>query len=354
MPVRRAVFNMQDERPIWAAPAWVAARLRDALPAGWELVEVRAAVSGRGDGGGTSDEALRAVSGAEIYFGLGLPGDVLRAALQPPARLRWVHTGTAGVASLLHPGMQEHGIVLTNSAGTHAEPMADTVLGMILHFARGFDFAVRAQQHVAWDLAPFEAVDSGIREVAGATLGIIGFGGIGQAVARRARALGMRVLASRRREPTAGDVGGDGSDGGVEVLTGADALDRILAAADVVVITLPSTPATRGMIGAREFRLMRPGAVLVNVARGDIIDEVALIDALQHGRLRGAGLDVFATEPLPPDSPLWRLPNVLITPHVSATTPHFWERQAALMLDNLDRYLHGRPLRNVVDPDAGY
>jgi phosphoglycerate dehydrogenase-like enzyme len=354
MPGRRAVFNMQDERPVWAAPAWVAERLRDALPAGWELVEVRAAVSGRGDGGGTSEAALRAVRGAELYFGLGLPRDVLRAALEPPARLRWVHTGTAGVASLLHPELQQHGVVLTNSAGTHAEPMADTVLGMILHFARGIDFAVRAQQRAAWDLAPFEAVDSGIGELAGTTVGIIGFGGIGRAVARRAGALGMHVLASRRREPAAGDEGGDGSDGGVKVLTGDDALDRILVAADVVVITLPSTPATRGMIGARELRLMRPGAVLVNVARGDIIDEPALIDALQHGRLRGAGLDVFATEPLPQDSPFWRLPNVLITPHVSATTPHFWERQATLIMDNLDRYLHGRPLRNVVDPEAGY
>jgi phosphoglycerate dehydrogenase-like enzyme len=349
--MRRAVFNMRDERPAWSPPAWVAARLRDAIPPDWELVEVGEPVSGRGDGGGVGARALAAVRGAEIYLGLGLPRDLLHAALEPPARLRWVHTGAAGVASLLHDELVSYNIVLTNSAGIHAEPMADTVLGMMLHFARGLDYAVHARRHGTWDTEPFERRDSGIGELADATAGIIGYGGVGRAVARRATALGMNVLALRRH-PT--DPRVDPDSDAVTILHGEGALDRVLSRSDVVVLTTPSTPHTRGLIGAAQLETMRRGAVLINVARGDVIDEAALIEALRNGRLRGAGLDVFATEPLPADSPLWHLPNVLITPHVSATTPRFWERQADLILDNLNRYLHGRPLRNVVDVAAGY
>ncbi|CAN5725676.1 D-2-hydroxyacid dehydrogenase [soil metagenome] len=336
---------MRDERPVWAPPPWVADRLREALPAGWELTEVEAPVSGRGDGGGVSAEAIAAVRGAEIYLGLGLPRELLRAALEPPALLRWVHSGAAGVASALHPELVDGDVALTNSAGIHAAPMAETVVGMMLHFARGLDHAVRAQADTQWDTAIFEQRDSGVREVAGATLGIIGYGGIGSEVARRARALGMRVIATRRSDRAADDA---------EILNGDDAIDHLLTQSDVVVLCVPSTPATRGMVGARELGLMREGAILINVARGDVIDEAALIDTLSAGRLRGAALDVFATEPLPHESPLWRMPNVLITPHVSATSPRFWEREAQLILDNLRRYLGGEALSNRVDPEAGY
>jgi phosphoglycerate dehydrogenase-like enzyme len=352
--MRRAVFNMRDERPVWSPPAWVVARLHEALPAEWELVDVAAPVSGRGDGGGVSDAAIRAARGAEIYFGLGLPRELLRAALEPTARLRWVHTGAAGVASLLHDEIASHGITLTNSAGIHAEPMADTVVGMMLHFTRGLDHAVLAQQRGEWDTGPFENVDSGIRELAGATVGIIGYGGVGRAVGRRASALGMRVLALRRQASDPAVAGADNGLGAVTLLHGADGMHRLLEEADIVVLTIPSTERTRGLMGAAQLARMRRGAVLINVARGDVVDQDALVTTLSTGRLRGAGLDVFADEPLPADSPLWRLPNVLVTPHVSATTPRFWERQADLMLDNLDRYLGGRPLRNVVDVAAGY
>jgi phosphoglycerate dehydrogenase-like enzyme len=343
--MRRAVLNMRDERPIWAPPASLAHQLRDALPPEWELVDVAGPVSGRGDGGGLTDEALAAVRGAEIYFGLGLPRELLRAALQAPARLRWVHTGAAGVASLLHPELTEHHITLTNSAGIHGPAMAETALAMMLHFFRGLDFAVRAQPRRVWDAATFENSNGAVRELDGATLGILGYGGVGRELARRAAALGMRVLALRRL-PTADDV--------ALVLTGDDALERILAESDVVVITMPSTTNTRGMIGARELAFMRPGAVLVNLARGDIVDHDALLEALRSRRLRAAALDVFPVEPLPADSPFWSLDNVLITPHVSATTTRFWERETVLILDNLHRYLTGQPLRNVVDPRAGY
>jgi phosphoglycerate dehydrogenase-like enzyme len=343
--MRRVVFNMRDERPAWAPPAGTVDRLRAALPAGFELVDVHAPVSGRGDGGGASDEALSAIRGAEVYLGLGLPRVLLEAALAEPCRLRWVHTGAAGVASLLHPELAQRGIVLTNSAGIHAEPVAETVFAMALYFARGIDCATRAQHDARWDAAAYERADSGIAELAGATIGIVGYGGIGRAVARRAVALGMTVLAVRRKPE---------HDDAARLLYGEDALERLLEASDVIVLTIPSTALTRGMIGAPQLARMRPGAILINVARGDVIDERALVAALEQGRLRGAALDVFATEPLPAGSPLWRMPNVLITPHVSATSPRYWERQTGLIADNLERYTAGRPLRNTVDPAAGY
>lgn len=342
--MRRAVFNMRDERPVWAPPAAVPGRLREALGDGWELVEVTAPVSGRGDGGGSSAEALSAIRGAEIYFGLGLPRDLLLAGLEG-GRLRWIHTGAAGVASLLHDELIDSSVVLTNSAGIHAVPIAETVTGMMLHFARGLDYAVRAQQRTEWRPEDYERSENGISELSGATLGIVGYGGIGREVARRARALDMRVAALRRTPA---------HDDSAEMVTGDDALGRLLGMSDVVVLSVPATPQTRGMIGRAELSRMRRGAVLINVARGSVVDEEALLEALRSGHLRGAGLDVFEHEPLAANSPFWTEPNVLITPHVSATSPRFWDRQAELILDNVRRYLAGRSLINTVDPAAGY
>ena len=336
---------MRDERPVWAPPPSIFHALRAALPHDWTFVDVNAPVSGRGDGGGVSAAAIEAIRDAEIYFGLGLPRPLLQAAVQSPMKLRWIHTGAAGVASLLHPELAEHDIVLTNSAGVHAEPMAETVLAMILHFARGLDHAVRAQARSEWRSDLYEGTDSGVREIAGATLGIVGLGGIGRAVARRAHALGMDVIATRRSSSAVEDV---------TILRGENALGELLSKSDYVVLTVPATSQTHTLIGAAELGLMRRDAVLVNVARGTVVDESALITALQERRLRGAALDVFGREPLPPDNPLWTLDNVLITPHISATSPRYWEREGELMLDNLRRYLDGRELRNVVDVSAGY
>jgi phosphoglycerate dehydrogenase-like enzyme len=341
--MRRAVFNMRDERPVWTPPAAMVDRLREILPADWELIDIAAPVSGRGDGGGVTDEALSAIRGAEIYFGLGLPRELLLAGIEPQ-RLRWIHTGAAGVASLLHPELVASDIVLTNSAGIHAGPIAETVLAMMLHFARGIDHAVRAQQQGRWVTDDFEGSDGSVRELAGATLGIVGYGGIGRALARRARALDMRVVALRRT---------GAQDDVAEMIAGDDALEQLLAISDFVVLTVPATPDTRGMIGARELARFRPGTVLINVARGSVVQEAALVDSLSSGHLR-AGLDVFATEPLSAESPLWGMRNVLITPHVSATSPRYWEREGELIIDNLGRYLAGRELRNVVDTAAGY
>jgi phosphoglycerate dehydrogenase-like enzyme len=355
------VLNLIDGRAVWRAPGSALEAIGAAFPGGWEVCVVREPVDGRGDGGGVTQSALSAVRGAEVYLGFGMPRELFLAATREDAQLRWVHSATAGIGSMLYPEMLASDVLLTNSAGIHAPPMAETVLGMMLHFARGLDVAVRAQAEGVWAAHRFEEEPGVAREVAGATVGIVGLGGIGREVARRARAVGMNVVAVRRRsaaETFAGSGAGAGAgsmEGGAhEVLQGPGALAALLARSDYVLIAVPSTRETRGMIGAAELAAMRRDAVLINVARGDIVDEDALVEALRGGRLRGAALDVFREEPLPSASPLWRLPNVLITPHVSGTTDGFWPRETELITDNVGRYLGGRPLRNVVDRNAGY
>ncbi|HSU12638.1 D-2-hydroxyacid dehydrogenase [Longimicrobium sp.] len=340
---RRLVVNLRDQRPVWAIPPACVDEIRAALPEGWECVVVDAYADGTGDGRGAGGEALEAARGAEIYLGWGVPREIFLAAGDA---LRWAHSASAGVGGVLYAEMRESDVILTNSAGTHAEPIAETVLAMMLHFARGIDFAVRAQAERRWDKSPFDAADTPVRELADATVGLLGLGGIGRAVGRRASALGMRVVATRRSSAEGPP--------GVEVMTGEGALERMLAVSDYFVVTVPRTADTEGMIGARELSHLPRNAVLINVSRGDVVDEAALVEALRSGGLRGAGLDVFATEPLPAASPLWTLPNALLLPHVSGTSLRFWRRETDLIVANLRRYLSGEPLLNTVDKQAGY
>ncbi|HEX8433054.1 MAG TPA: D-2-hydroxyacid dehydrogenase, partial [Longimicrobium sp.] len=313
------------------------------VPDGWEAVVIGALTKSKGEGSNeVSDETLQAAGTAEAYFGYGLSEALLAAA----PRLRWAHSAAAGVGNSLSPGLRQRDIVFTNSAGVYAEPMADTVLGGVLHFARGLDFAVRFQAEQRWEREPWHAADSPVREVSQLTLGIHGLGGIGLASARRALALGMRVVATRRRPAPAPD--------GIELLTGDDALPRLLARSDVLLVTVPATPATLGSIGPRELELLPPNATVILVSRGGVVDEAALIEALRGGGVRGAALDVFTEEPLPETSPLWGLPNVLITPHISGSTHLFWRRETDLIVENLRRYQAGAPLLNTVDKRAGY
>jgi phosphoglycerate dehydrogenase-like enzyme len=213
--------------------------------------------------------------------------------------------------------------------------MAETVLGMVLYFARGLDLAIEAQLRTEWEQSDFSKADSPVREVSGTHLVVLGMGGIGREVKTRAEAFGINVeaLDSRATRPQ---------------------FEQALSRADFLVIAVPETSRTRGLIGAAELALLPAGAVLINVARGSLVDENALLAALRSGHLRGAGLDVFAQEPLPADSPLWHQRGVLVTPHVSAVTRRFWDRQLDLILDNLARYQAGQPLRNVVDKRRGY
>lgn len=354
----KVVLDMQDRRPIWAMPSWVPDRLREALPAGGSLRVVDVPGDGSGDGAGrVAPEVLDAVADADAYLGLGIPGAVL----ERGSRLAWVHSGSAGVGGSLTPALlRRRDVVLTNSAGIHAPPIAEAVLGALLHFARGFDLALRGQAEGRWVQERFYGSDAPLAELAGSTVGIVGYGGIGREVARRVVPLGAHVLALRRTRPqvptadVASLVEGVSFPGAARLLHGEDGLRRLLTASDAVVLCAPETAATRGMIGAPALAAMKPSAVLVNVARGGLVDEEALVDALRNGRLRGAALDVFAREPLSHGHPLWGLPNVLLTPHVSAVTRGYWPREAALIAENLRRLTDGRPLLNVVDRDAGY
>ena len=343
MAHRRLVVWIHSPRyPTWSIPADTLRRLRDIAGPGWEveLIEFEATASGDGVSA-VPEEVLAAVEDAEIYFGFGIPDAVVLRGDE----LRWVHSAAAGVRTSLEGPLGEADILFTNSAGIHGPPVAETVLGYLLHFARGLDLAVRSQARGEWQKAPFDAADAPVREVAGSTVGVVGLGGIGREVAWRAKALGATVVGLRRRpEPVAG----------VELLTGEDALGELLERSHFVVLTVPETASTRGLIGERELRRMGLDTVLVNVSRGALVDEEALASALRDGHIRGAALDVFSSEPLPSGHPLWTTPATLITPHTSAYTHDFWRREAALLMDNLERYRAGSPLRNVVDREAGY
>jgi phosphoglycerate dehydrogenase-like enzyme len=230
--------------------------------------------------------------------------------------------------------------------------MADTALGMILHFSRGLDFGIAAKARGRWEKDPFYAADNPLVELAFSTVGVFGFGGIGREVGKRVAALGARLLAFDRGPEAVED--SNISLQGVEPLHGPRGFQRLLTESDFLVITAPETPETRGLFDAAALSRMKPGATLLNISRGRLVDEAALVSALTDGRLRGAGLDVFWEEPLPEDHPLWALPNVLILPHVSAVSRHFWRRQADLILENLRRYLEGERLLNLVDKAAGF
>ena len=333
-----------DRRPIWALPDRARERIVAAVPADWTVKFMETPADGSGDGVQRAPpELLNAVASARVYMGYGIPEQVLEAG----PGLEWVHSGAAGVGSSLGPAMLSRDILFTNSAGIHAEPMSETVLAMIFHFARGLDLAVRAQREGHWSAPSYWAADAPVTEVGGATVGIVGYGGIGRAVASKMTALGSRVLAVRRHDVAVRAKA-------VEVVAGDQGLSQAIAQSDYLVLAVPETPGTRDMISRARLATMKPGAVLINVARGRLIDEEALLDALNAGRLRGAGLDVFRTEPLPEGHPFYSHPRVIMTPHVSATTRRFWDRETDLITENIDRFACGEPLRNLVDKHAGY
>jgi D-2-hydroxyacid dehydrogenase (NADP+) len=333
-------------QPHWSMPAGSVARVREALGDAWTVRTIEHEIDATGDGPpATPEPVLEAIVDAEVYFGFGIARDAFREA----HRLRWVHSGAAGVGGSLFPEMLESAVLLTNSAGIYAEPMADQALSMMLYFTRALDGAVAGMRTREWRREAIVGPEGGVTELGGAVVGIVGYGGIGCALGRRAKALGMRVWALRRSEPAAGERPEE-----VEWISGADGLDELLRGSDYVVLTVPETTETVGLIGERELALMRRSAVLINVARGRILDEEALAAALRGSRLRGAGLDVFREEPLPADSPLWELDNVLITPHIGGTSQRFWDRQTELMIRNIGNYLAGHALENLVDKRLGY
>lgn len=351
---RVLVLDLNAKTPAWALPAAGEARIRAAAPADWEVRAVRTPTISDGDGGvGPHAEALAAVADAEAYFGFGISRPLFAAA----PRLRWVQSAAAGVRALLFPELVASGVRLTNAAGVMAVPMAELVVSGVLHFLKGIDVAVAQQGARVWDRTPWvdpAAVEGAggrgawPREVGECRVLVVGVRGVGATVGAYLTALGATCVGVRRRA-------GLGAPPGFAAVVGPEGLDAELARADVVVLAAPSTAETDRLLDRRRLALLPPGAIVVNVGRGALVDEPALIEALASGRLRGAALDVAEREPLPPDSPLWTLPNVLITPHVSSTSPgRFWDRMLDVFLDNWERYRRGAPLRNEVDPAAGY
>jgi phosphoglycerate dehydrogenase-like enzyme len=343
--VRRLVLDLAASSKNWALTPAGEARVRAETPPGWEVSVVRAPTSSDGDGPqGASREAIELIADAEAYFGFGVTADLLAAA----RRLRWVHTAAAGVGNVLKSGIADTDILLTNAAGIHSIPIAEFIIGGLLHFMRGLDVAIDQQRRGEWSKAFFVADESPLRELGDTRVLIVGTGGIGGATATRLSALGATCIGVRRRPEL-------GAPAGFSSVVGPAALDDEMARAEVLVLAAPLTAGTsRLMTRARLERLPR-GAIVVTVARGALMDEEAVADLLGNGWLRGAVLDVFNEEPLSPQSRLWGLRSALVVPHVSPVSPgRFWPRSLDLFLDNWHRYANGQPLRNVVDKHAGY
>jgi phosphoglycerate dehydrogenase-like enzyme len=245
-------------------------------------------------------------------------------------RVRWIHALAAGVDQLPFDLLRRMDVVVTNSRGLYADALAEFALAAMLFFAKDLRRLMRNQDMRTWE--PFD-----VTRLEGQTAGIIGYGGIGHAVARRAEALGMHVIATRRQRELGDPI-----------------VDDVIAESDYVVLSAPLTPSTFHLMNAERIGAMKQGAVLINISRGPIVDEAALIGALQSHRIRGAALDVFEHEPLPPDHPLWRLENALISPHSADHTPDSHDRAMTFFLENLGRFERGEALENVVDKDERY
>jgi D-2-hydroxyacid dehydrogenase (NADP+) len=256
-------------------------------------------------------------------------------------KLKWIQLLSAGAEYVLTPEIVNSTIIITNTSGIHVIPISETVFSLILMFAKQAPRLLHNQEARKWESFVPDSL-------AGKTLGIIGYGSIGRGVAHLGRAFGMKLIATRRSSQ-AGSRARD-----LDQLYPPEALPQVLVQSDYVVIAVPSTTETRGLIGEKELRRMKPGAFLVNIARGNIIDESALVQALQEKRIAGAGLDTFTKEPLSPESPLWSLPNVFITPHISGVQVGQVGKALEIFLRNLERYVAGKKLINVVDKKKGY
>jgi phosphoglycerate dehydrogenase-like enzyme len=276
---------------------------------------------------------------AILYAYLG--SELLAQVLPLARRLRWIHCLWTGVEGILIPEVVNHPAMLTNGRGVFRWPLADWIVGAMLHFAFEFRRVIRQQEQRVWE--PFVA-----DTLNGRTLGIVGYGAVGSAAAARAHPFGMKIAALRRRSDL---FEGDGL---VDHHYQPPQLRELIAASDYLLVTTPLTPQTRGLIGETEIAAMKTTAVFLNVGRGPVVDEAALIRALQSNRIRGAALDVFTTEPMPADHPFWGMPNVLLSPHTADRVQGFLEPALECFLENTKRFQSGAPLLNIVDKRAGY
>jgi len=321
---------VRHPQDMWTLPREMAAALDGAVPGARVWTPA------------SREEADALLPEVEVVLGFAVrPHNFARA-----RRLRWVHCTAASATHVLFPGIVESEVRVTNARGIHADSMAEHAIGVLLAFARKLHRARDAQREHTWVQDALWGEPPPIGWLAGTTLGLIGLGRVGSAIAERGRAMGMRVLAVRLHpvSPPAP----------AHEQWGVERLPDLLEASDWVVIAAPHTTATTRLIGARELARMKPGARLVNLGRGAIVDEAALVEALHAGRVAGAALDVFEDEPLPAGSPLWDHPEVIVTPHTSGLGPRYWERVLEQFMANLRRFVAGEPLENLVDKRAGY
>lgn len=284
------------------------------------------------------DNVVGKVEDAEIVF-----GHIGREAFLAAKALKWIQYGGAGVEKLLATQeLVDSDVIVTNTSGAHAATIAESTFGMLVYLARRYERLLKAQDdHIYVKLSDYDPVG-----LAGMTVGIIGLGNIGKAIARRAHAFEMDVIAVDAHEVEVPDT--------VAECRLLDGLHDLLSRSDVVVVSTPLTARSRGMIGPEEVGLLKKDAYLLVVSRGGIVDEPSLIVSLESGNLAGAGLDVQATEPMPPDDPLWDTPNIIITPHCCDVSARTSAAATAMMEENLRRYLAGAPLHNIVDKKLGY
>ena len=280
-----------------------------------------------------------ALAGADVLLGWDFQADALAASWPAADRLRWIHWGGAGVDALLFPELLASPVILTNSRGIFDGAMAEYVLGLVIALAKEFPENTRLQAQRSWRHRLTE-------RVAGKQALVVGAGNIGRAIARSLQAVGMEVRGVGRTQRDADPVFG--------TVHGRADLETLLPDADYVVLITPLTNETRGMFSSTQFGCMKPTARFINVGRGLLVDEAAMIDCLRDGVIASAALDVFETEPLPASSPLWDLPNVIVSPHMSGDFLDFHQIMADVFIDNFRRFQRGEPLTNVVDMGRGY
>ncbi len=276
------------------------------------------------------EDALREMADSDIYF-----GRIQQPLFVAAKKLRWVQVFGAGVESCMFPELVRSDVILTNTSGAFNNVMADHAFGLILSISRGIAHFVRSQSQKVW------ARGRTFHQLAWQTLGVIGLGNIGCEIARRGKAFGMKVVAADVRSMECPMF--------VDQLCDMKDIDRVLEQADYLVVVVPLTPETRGLIGAAELRKMKPTAHLINIGRGPVIDESALIEALKTEVIAGAGLDVFEKEPLPPESELWEMDNVVVSPHMGGLAPETRATSFEIFLENFKKFVAGEPLRNVID-----
>jgi phosphoglycerate dehydrogenase-like enzyme len=326
----KILIVIQHRLDLWNAPPWFGERLRR---------EFSVEVTQRNSYDGIETE----LQDAEVMFTLSLRPQQFEAA----RHLRWIHAPTAAVHQFMFPELIESKVMLTNSTEVHGPVVAEHVIALIFALAKKIPQAALYQRKRVWGQEGMWNAGQHLKEIAGAVLGLIGVGSIGRRVAQMASGLGMRVIAVREHVEK-------GRPEGVEVVFSPAELGELLGQSDYTVVAAPLLPATNRLMDAPRLGMMKPGAFLINVGRGPLVDEAALADALRSRRIAGAALDVFEQEPLPSDSRLWELDNLLITPHTAGLTEKLWDRHYALFSDNLRRYLSHQPLRYLVDKHRGY